>query len=92
MTNPKQIKQDEGKSGFNPVAAAITGAVVGAGVAIAGAVALKDKKNRESVKQMLTDVKDQAMGYVEDLQKQVQDKKGEGEEKLAEGKEEVKKG
>lgn len=89
MTNPNQKKQDEKKGGINPVTVAITGAVIGAGVAVAGAVILKDKKNREKVKQAFTNVKDQAVGYMEDMQKEVKDKKGEVEEKLAEGKEKV---
>ena len=38
------------KKEFNPVVAAVAGVVVGAGVAVAGAVALSDKKNREKVK------------------------------------------
>ncbi len=89
MTNQNQKKQDERKSGFNPVAAAITGAVVGAGVAVAGAVALNDKKNREKVKKVLNNVKNQAIGYMEDMQKQVQDKKDEVEGKFTEGKKKV---
>ncbi len=79
------------KKEFNPVVAAVAGVVVGAGVAVAGAVALSDKKNREKVKKTLANAKDQAMGYVEDVQKQAEDKKGEIEEKLAKGKEKVKK-
>lgn len=91
MTNPNQEKQNEKKSGFNPVVAAVTGVVVGAGVAVAGIVALKDKKNREKVKQVLTNVKDQAVGYMEKIQKKVKDKKGNVEKKLADGQKEVKK-
>jgi len=91
MVHQNQKKHDEGKSGFNPVVAAVTGAVVGAGVAVAGAIALKDKKNRDKVKGVLNNVKDKATGYVEDIRKQLQDKKNEAEEKLAEGKEKVKK-
>ncbi len=78
MTDSNKRKQDDGNGGINPIAAAITGAVVGAGVAVAGMVALKDEKNREKVKEVLTDVKDQAVGIIEDMQKQGQDKKSEG--------------
>ena len=90
MTDHNQ-KKGAGKGGVNPVVAAVTGAVVGAGVAIAGAVALKDEKNRKKVKEVLTNVKDQAVGYMEDMQKQTQDKKSQIEEKLAEGKEKIEK-
>lgn len=86
MTDSNQKKQDERKGGLNPVVVAVTGAVVGVGVAVAGAVALKDKKNREKVKQALTSVKNQATGYMEDMQSQAQNKENEIEEKIAEGK------
>ncbi len=54
--------------GINPFTAALTGAVVGAGVAVAGMFALKDKKNREMVKDVFNNVKDQAVGYIETVQ------------------------
>lgn len=85
MTNTNLKKQEEKQSGLNPVAVAVTGAVVGAGIAIAGVVALKDEKNREKVKEALTNVKDRAENYIEDVQKQARDKKDEIEEKIAEG-------
>lgn len=61
MTNQNQKKQNKRKNGFNPITAAVTGAAVVAGVAaVAGAaVVLKDEKNREKAKQMLTDVKNE---------------------------------
>lgn len=83
MINQNQKKQDKEKGGVNPVVAAVTGAVVGAGVAIAGAIALKDEKNRQKVKDVLTNAKDQAVGYMEDIQKQAQDKKIEIQDKIS---------
>lgn len=75
MTAQNHKKQNKTKSGFNPVVAAVTGAIVGAGVAIAGAVALKDKKNRKEVEQVFTNLKDQAVGYIEKIQNKVKNKK-----------------
>ncbi len=75
MTNKKQ-------NGVNPVAAAVAGAVVGAGVAIAGAIALKDEKNRKKVQEVLKDTKDQASKHMKTMQ-------GEAKEKTAEIKEKV---
>jgi hypothetical protein len=69
MTNSKQKKQ-----GTNAVFAAVTGVVVGAGVAVAGAIAMKDKKNRDKVKNVLTNVKNQAAGYIEKMEKETEDK------------------
>lgn len=71
-----QKKQEVERSGFNPVAAAVTGAIVGAGIAIAGTVALENKKNRKEIKQVFTNIKDQAMGYMEKIQKEIKGKKG----------------
>ena len=90
MTNKKHNK---GKGAVSPVFAGVTGAIVGAGVAVAavGAIALKDEKNREKVIEALTNVKNQAVGYMDDMQKQAQEKKNEVEEKLTEDKEKVKK-
>ena len=45
MKNGNQKKHDHDRGGMNPVVAAVTGAVVGAGV-VAGAVLMKDEKNR----------------------------------------------
>ena len=89
ITNQK--KQDENKTGVNPTIAAITGAVVGAGFAVAGAIALKDKKTRDKVKQTLTNVKDQAINYIKEIQNQAQDSQNRIDKKLIEGKEKVKK-
>lgn len=70
----------------NPVVAAVTGAVIGAGVVVAGAVALKDEKNRKKVKEVFKNVKHQAMEYMEDMQKHAEDKKDEVEKNLLKGK------
>ncbi|MFA6532776.1 MAG: hypothetical protein WCT22_02140 [Patescibacteria group bacterium] len=82
MTNQNQ-------GGINPVAAAVAGAVVGAGVGIAGAVVLGDKKNREKIGKVLNNAKNQAVNYVEGVQKQAEVKKEEIEEKLTKDKEKV---
>ncbi|MDP2649518.1 MAG: hypothetical protein Q8P10_01605 [bacterium] len=87
MVHKNKKKQDERQKGFNQAAAVVAGAVVGAGVAVAGMVALKDEKNRKKVKEALTNVKDQAIDYMEDMQKQAQDKKDEIDKKLAQGEE-----
>ena len=92
MTDSHQKKQVQVGSGFNSIAAAVTGAIVGAGVAIAGAIALKSKKNREHVKRVLTHVKDQAMGYMEDVKREVKSTKNDAKKKLTHEKNKVKKG
>lgn len=84
MTN--QNKQDDGIEGINPVAAALVGAVAGAGVAIAGAVVLNNEKNRDKVKEVLSNAKKQIIDYVEDVKDQAHDKKEEIEKKLTEAK------
>jgi hypothetical protein len=74
MINSKQkIKRD------NPLIAAIAGAIFGAGAAIAGTVALKDKKNRDKAKKVLTNVKNQALGYVKKIQKETKNEETKNE-------------
>jgi predicted translin family RNA/ssDNA-binding protein len=77
--------QDKRKNEMNTIATGVTGAVIGVGIAVAGAAAvvLQDKKSRDKVKKVLINVKDQALGYIEDMQKQTQDKKSDVEEKLS---------
>lgn len=69
MMNKNQKLQDEKKSGINPVVVAVTGAVVGAGVSVAGAMALKNGQNRNKIKEVLTNVRNQAIDYIEDMQR-----------------------
>ena len=54
--------------GINPVVAAITGAAVGAGVAIAGAAVLRDEENRKKVTDTMHALKDKGMEYVDGMQ------------------------
>ncbi len=49
---------------INPIASAVTGAVVGAGVAIAAAQALKNENAKKKVKEVVTAAKDQAVEYI----------------------------
>ncbi len=84
-------KRDSKKESVHPVIAGVAGAVVVAGVAVASAFVLKDKKNREKVKEVLTNVKDQAINYMGDIHKITDKKEKEVEKKLVNGKKEVKK-
>lgn len=51
---------------------AVAAAVVGVGVAVGAATLLKDKKNRDKAKKVLSDIQEQAGEYADRLQKQVQ--------------------
>lgn len=82
-------KQIEQPNNFNNVAMAVTGAVVGAGIIVAGAIALKDKKNRKIVKNAFLNVKDQATSYVENAQDEAKDKIDSVEEKIVKSKKKV---
>lgn len=74
MNNPNE-KEDTTKTGFHPVVAAVIGATVGAGVAIAGAAIMADEKKREKVRKVIDTVKNQAMDYVQNIKKQTAEKK-----------------
>lgn len=82
MTDQHQKKQDDSGSGVSPVVAAVTGAVVGASVAVAGAVILSDEKNREKVKEVLGEVKEKAVGYVEAMHEKTDEKIAQGKDKV----------
>ncbi len=75
MTN--QLKDSTEKT--NPVVSTVAGAVVGAGIGVTGALILRDKKNREMVKEVLTQFKDSVTGYTERKKKEVKKNLREGE-------------
>lgn len=83
MTDQKQKKHNVGNVGLNPMVAAVAGAVVGAGVTVA-AVVLKDEKNREKIKEVLTNVKEDTTDYIDDVKSRVHDMKGAAEKKFDE--------
>lgn len=81
MSNQKE-KNEKMKSAKS-VVAAVTVAAVGAGIAVAAALALNNKKNRTQVKKVLTNVKDQAGDYIDGMQNKTQDKAAEVDKKLS---------
>lgn len=72
------MSKNKNKSGL----AGAAGAAIVAGVAVASAFVLTDKKNREKVKKVLTNAKDQAVDYMQDVQKKTDKQEKEEEEKL----------
>lgn len=56
------------KKSTNPLKTALTGAVVGAGITVAGTMLLKDEKRRKKMKKVLNQVKDQGVEYLKDMQ------------------------
>lgn len=60
----------------NQVYAAVAGIVVGAGAAIAGAVALSDKKNQKKVNEVLS----KAKGMIKEYSNNVEEQKAKGKE------------
>lgn len=67
MFNNDNKNKDRDKKGISPIMAGVTGAVMGAGVAVAATQALKDKKTRSKLKQTISAVKDQTLSYVENF-------------------------
>lgn len=88
MTNQTKAKKTNGE--LNPVVAAVAGAVIGAGVAVAGAVVLGDEERREKIKNAMTDAKDQAVGYMQDMHDLAEEKKREVKGDLLAGTKNVK--
>jgi F0F1-type ATP synthase membrane subunit b/b' len=69
-------KQEQNE--LNPVAVAVTGVIVGAGVVVAGAIALNNKKNQQKIEEALTtakekviDIKKQAEETIDDVEKKL---------------------
>lgn len=90
MNDRKMSKQGEVKGGVNPVVVAVAGAVVGAGIAVAGVV-LSDEKNREKIVNAATTIKDDVTNYVEKTQKQIELEKKTLEKRILADKMKVKK-
>lgn len=79
MTDDNQKKQDNQAGGINPVAAAVTGAVVGAvAVGVAGAAILANDDNRKQVEEVIDTAKDK----VEEMKGNVGEKIAEGQKKV----------
>lgn len=85
MTNSNRVLKNKENEGVNPIVAAITGAIIGATVGVIGALALKNEKNRGKVREILTNIKNQTVGYMEGMKKEVQGKKSEIKEKIIKG-------
>lgn len=80
MTN-QNLKQNQQKGGVSPVAAAVTGAVVGAAaVGIAGAAILANDGSRKKVEKAIDSAKDN----MADMKENVEEKIAQGQEKVAE--------
>lgn len=67
MTQKKKTK----KSGSNSIFKAVAGAIIGTGVAVAGTMFMKDKKNRDKVNKVLTKAKKQTTDYIKKVEKKV---------------------
>ena len=79
MTDDNQKQRDDQNGGINPVAAAVTGAVVGAvAVGVAGAAVLANDDKREQVEDFIDEAKDN----VADIKANVGEKIAEGQEKI----------
>ena len=72
MTNKQ--KQEKRIKGINSMIAGITGAALGFGIAVAGAImVLGDKNKGKKLKDSLVNAKDQTLGYIASMKKQTQE-------------------
>jgi uncharacterized membrane protein YgaE (UPF0421/DUF939 family) len=71
-------KQVAKKDSVSSAVAGITGAAIGFGIAVAGAaVVLNDKNNRKRVRNLFTNIKNQTMNYMKDVQEKTEKKEKE---------------
>ena len=66
----KDIFKKQHKKGINPMVAAVAGVAVGVGAAVATSQALKDKKTRKRVNDFVSDVKEKATDYFENVKEE----------------------
>lgn len=85
------VKKTNTKRKISPLAVATTGAVVGAGMAVAGAMALRNKKTRDKVKKFLNKAKNEAGIYIKKVKEVTDTNKEKIEQKIVEGKKKIKK-
>jgi len=90
MTNQKQNKQSEKKGNVSPVVAAVAGAVVGAGIAVAGVV-LSEEKNRNKIKDVSTKVKNDVVKNIDNIRNRAEIEKQKLEARIFKDKEKVRK-
>jgi gas vesicle protein len=73
-------------SDINPVVAGVAGAIVGAGIGVAGAVAMRDEKINKKAHQVAKAVGDKASEYAQSMKEeatnQLEGKAGETEEEV----------
>jgi hypothetical protein len=74
MNDTKKTEDKKDTKGVNPVVAAVTGAIVGAGI-VAGAIAINDKPTRDKVTGAIDDVKAKAENMIKESQVKVADEK-----------------
>lgn len=53
----------------------VAGAIIGIGAAVAGTLFMKDKKNRDKVKKIISKTKTKAVNYAKKIEKKVTTKK-----------------
>jgi gas vesicle protein len=70
MKKTTQNKEVNNKKGVSSVMTAVAGAVVGAGIAVVGAIVVANKNNQRKVKEVANNIKNQ----VEDKKDQVEGK------------------
>lgn len=71
MTTQIQKKQDKKKSNVKSVVTAVTGVIVGASAAVAGAIVLKNKKNRDKITTAVTKANDHTKKTMDKAEKKV---------------------
>ena len=79
MTNTQEKHVDP----IIPIAASVTGVVIGAGIGAAGAILLKNEKNRDKVQDVLNSLKDQVTDYSNKMKKKAISKKREVEQSIS---------
>jgi gas vesicle protein len=80
---------NKNKKEVNPLAAAVVGVAVGAGLAVAGAIALNDKKNSDKLKEAGKEFEAKTTDYSKKVQMMARDRRSDLEKNIEEVKEQT---
>jgi len=91
MKNKTEENQEKDQTKSSSLANIAKGAMIGAGIAVAGAAVLRNEKNRAKLKTAVENAKNRVNGYLDQVDDEVDDQANELNQKIGEVKKTVKK-
>lgn len=79
------MDQKSDKKGMSPMAAGVTGAVIGAGIAAAATKVLTDEKMKQKIKATVSDAKEKAVAYAHTIRMEAKRARRQAEGQIKKG-------